>query len=335
MLARGRLRQRARCRAAPIRQPASAGGAEHGHHLVAALRQPGACSRSTPCGASAQAALRPRGRADEHVGRRLRHQPLQPRRRRTAGTRWSPNSPTCSPARWIGQRRATAPSIRPSGRWSRSGASARTPMPSITVPSPAALAAARARVGWQRLDFDRASHTHRAAGRHLARPVGHRQGLCGRPCGRWRCRRSGSANFLVEVGGELRGVGRRPGGAALAGADRRRARRRRHTSRSATWPIATSGRPLARARAGRPALVAHHRSALAASRRRTRWRSVTVLHRECMHADALATVLTVLGPDDGLAFAAAPCAGRAVRRAATAKARDAWPATPGRASSAA
>ena len=31
--------------------------------------------------------------------------------------------------------------------------------------------------------------------------------------------------------------------------------------------------------------------------------SVTVLHAECMHADALATVLTVLGPGDGLAFA--------------------------------
>ena len=33
--------------------------------------------------------------------------------------------------------------------------------------------------------------------------------------------------------------------------------------------------------------------------------SVTVLHPECMEADALATVLTVLGPDDGLAFACA------------------------------
>jgi thiamine biosynthesis lipoprotein len=31
--------------------------------------------------------------------------------------------------------------------------------------------------------------------------------------------------------------------------------------------------------------------------------SVTVLHAECMHADALATVLTVLGPREGLDFA--------------------------------
>jgi len=31
--------------------------------------------------------------------------------------------------------------------------------------------------------------------------------------------------------------------------------------------------------------------------------SVTVLHAECMQADALATVLTVLGPDEGLDFA--------------------------------
>jgi thiamine biosynthesis lipoprotein len=33
--------------------------------------------------------------------------------------------------------------------------------------------------------------------------------------------------------------------------------------------------------------------------------SVTVLHAECMQADALATVLTVLGPCEGLAFATA------------------------------
>ena len=31
--------------------------------------------------------------------------------------------------------------------------------------------------------------------------------------------------------------------------------------------------------------------------------SVTVLHRRCMHADALATALLVLGPEDGFALA--------------------------------
>ena len=31
--------------------------------------------------------------------------------------------------------------------------------------------------------------------------------------------------------------------------------------------------------------------------------SVTVLHRECKHADALSTLLSILGPEDGLAFA--------------------------------
>ena len=31
--------------------------------------------------------------------------------------------------------------------------------------------------------------------------------------------------------------------------------------------------------------------------------SVTVLHRRCMHADALATALLVLGSDDGFALA--------------------------------
>ncbi|MGL1682681.1 FAD:protein FMN transferase, partial [Vibrio parahaemolyticus] len=33
--------------------------------------------------------------------------------------------------------------------------------------------------------------------------------------------------------------------------------------------------------------------------------SVTVLHAQCMQADALATVLTVLGPEEGFVFAEA------------------------------
>ena len=33
--------------------------------------------------------------------------------------------------------------------------------------------------------------------------------------------------------------------------------------------------------------------------------SVTVLHNSCMHADALATALTVLGPDAGFDYAQA------------------------------
>ncbi len=108
----------------------------------------------------------------------------------------------------------------------------------------------------------------------------------------------GWADFLAEVGGELRASGTRPGGqpwrVAVAGTA--------HALPLKDLAIATSGdhwhafdhggRRYSHTidpRTGEP--VAH---ALA---------SVTVLHEECMHADALATVLTVLGPREGLAFA--------------------------------
>ena len=114
----------------------------------------------------------------------------------------------------------------------------------------------------------------------------------------------GLADFLVEVGGELRARGRRPDGqpwrVAVAGTAREGAPPR--TLVLQDMAIATSGdhwhafdqggRRYSHTldpRTGAP--VAH---ALA---------SVTVLHAECMQADALATVLTVLGPREGLAFA--------------------------------
>lgn len=111
----------------------------------------------------------------------------------------------------------------------------------------------------------------------------------------------GWVDFLAEVGGELRARGTRPGGqpwrVAVAG----------EAGSARALPlqgmaIATSGdhwhafdhggRRYSHTidpRTGEP--VVH---ALA---------SVTVLHQECMHADALATVLTVLGPAAGLTFA--------------------------------
>jgi len=111
----------------------------------------------------------------------------------------------------------------------------------------------------------------------------------------------GLTDFLFEIGGELRGVGRRPGGqpwqvqvdTGLAAAQR---------IALADLAVATSGDQWHQRahegkrwshtidpRTGEP--VAH---ALA---------SVTVLHAQCMEADALATVLTVLGPDEGWDFA--------------------------------
>lgn len=112
----------------------------------------------------------------------------------------------------------------------------------------------------------------------------------------------GWTDFLAEVGGELRASGTRPGGqpwrVAVAGeaADPARALPLKDmaiaTSGDHWHAFEHGGRRYSHTidpRTGEP--VAH---ALA---------SVTVLHPECMHADALATVLTVLGPVEGLAFA--------------------------------
>jgi thiamine biosynthesis lipoprotein len=116
--------------------------------------------------------------------------------------------------------------------------------------------------------------------------------------------RRGLANHLVEIGGELRGIGAKPDGSpwwvelesmppvlatvvalhdlsvATSGDSQRyfmhEGRRMSHTIDPRT------GRPVS-----------------------DRLASVTVLHRRCMHADALATALTVMGPERGLAYAEA------------------------------
>jgi thiamine biosynthesis lipoprotein len=168
------------------------------------------------------------------------------------------------------------------------------------LPHPTALAEARARVGWQRLAFD-------AAQGSVLQPGGATLDLSGIAKGFAvdhgvdALRALGLADLLFEVGGELRGVGRRPGGTTwqvLVDGEARAARR----VALADMAVATSGdRWHRRTDAGRswshtidPRTGEPAAHALA---------SVTVLHAECMQADALATVLTVLGPDEGLRFA--------------------------------
>ncbi len=117
----------------------------------------------------------------------------------------------------------------------------------------------------------------------------------------------GVRHYLVEVGGELRGAGVKPDGQP--------------------WWVTLEGVPDARAQ--EPTVVALHGLAIATSgdyRRhyqhrgarashtldprtgypiRNRVASVTVLHAECMAADALSTALSALGLDAGMRFAEA------------------------------
>ncbi|HSV61368.1 MAG TPA: FAD:protein FMN transferase [Variovorax sp.] len=178
------------------------------------------------------------------------------------------------------------------------GEAAATP---VGRPSPDALRAAHLHVGWQRLAFDAQAST-------LAQPGGCMLDLSGIAKGfavdhaAAALRDLGLRNFLLEVGGELRACGRRPGGlpwqvridagpglelqialcdmAIATSGDRWHA----HTDAAGQrWSHTIDPR------SGQPATPA-----LAA---------VSVLHHDCMQADALATLLAVLGPDEGLNFA--------------------------------
>lgn len=171
-----------------------------------------------------------------------------------------------------------------------------------SVPSPAAIAWARQHSGWHRVQWDAQSAT-------LWQPGGVQLDLSGIAKGfavdsvAQRLQQAGWAHGLLEIGGELKAWGHRPDGQA--------------------WH---AGLSLGEAQAPLP-IPLHDGGALATSGDcwhgfehdgvryshtidpRTGWpvpnplRSVTVWHAQCMHADALATVLTVLGAEAAWEFA--------------------------------
>lgn len=173
------------------------------------------------------------------------------------------------------------------------------------VPSDAEIRAALQNVGWQRLQID-------TQGRAALQPGGLYLDFSsiakgyGVDCMAACFERAGVRHYLCEVGGELRGQGCKPDGSpwwielesvpdAVSGSSR--------------WVLALDGLSVATSgdyrryfergerryahtidsRNGRPV-----RNAAAA---------VTVIHDNCMQADALATALTVLGLQDGMAYA--------------------------------
>jgi thiamine biosynthesis lipoprotein len=176
------------------------------------------------------------------------------------------------------------------------------------APDAAAIARVQAQRAAARLAFDR-------EGRRLLQPGGVKLDLSSIAKGHAVDRlalcleRHGLRHYLVEVGGELRGAGVKPDG---------------HP-----WWVEVEGVPDAPGAAAPQAVVALHGLAIATSgdyrqhfqheRRRMSHTldprtgrpidsgvaAVTVLAPTCMEADALSTVLAVLGPEDGYAFAEA------------------------------
>ena len=115
----------------------------------------------------------------------------------------------------------------------------------------------------------------------------------------------GVRDYLVEAGGELRGAGVKPDGhpwwVELEGVPD-------EDSGEATvvalhgLSVATSGDYRRHFRHG-DMRASHTLDPRTGHPIANRIASVTVLHPECMAADALSTALSVLGPDEGLAFA--------------------------------
>lgn len=173
-------------------------------------------------------------------------------------------------------------------------------------PDPDALAAARARVGWARVELDEAAL-------RALQPGGVGLDLSGIAKGhgvdaavQW-LRARGVAAALVEVGGELRGYGRKPDGSA--------------------WRVLAEAWPEAEAEA--PCVIVLDDAAIATSG--DHWHhfedggrryshtidprsgapvdhaagAVSVVAGTALQADAWATALMVLGPDEGLALAQA------------------------------
>lgn len=172
------------------------------------------------------------------------------------------------------------------------------------APDPHSLAQAREQVGWRRLRWD-------PARAELAQPGGASLDFSSIAKGYGVDRvadwllHEGVGACLVEVGGELRGHGRKPDGTAWriaveqpgGGEDEAAA-----VIALDGLAIATSGdyRRYFDADGRRYAHTLDPRSGRPIDNDVA---SVTVLHAQCMQADALATALSVLGPFAGLAYA--------------------------------
>ncbi|WP_293778636.1 FAD:protein FMN transferase [uncultured Oxalicibacterium sp.] len=181
--------------------------------------------------------------------------------------------------------------------------------PGFQPPSDEQVEQARALCGWQRLQLDRAEkRVQQPGGLTLdfsAIAKGYAVDLVVRTLTALRIE-----NFLVEIGGELRGIGIRPDGQPWwvaieqppAQTDDHAATTDEHLLALYGCAVATSGdyrRSFTRGttryahtidpRSGRP--LQHHLA------------SVTVIHRDCMLADAWSTALGVMGCEEGLACA--------------------------------
>ncbi|KFN49539.1 FAD:protein FMN transferase [Arenimonas composti] len=174
------------------------------------------------------------------------------------------------------------------------------------------IAAARARVGWQRLAFDPAT-------RELGQPGGVGLDLSSIATGfgvdqvARRLQAEGFADFLIELGGELRAAGTRGGAPWTVGIERPPLDLTAGADDAAALLTAIPLRDMAIGNSGDArnffvrdgARYSHHLDPRTGVPVDSRLAMVTVLHPECMQADALAMAITALGADAGYAWAEA------------------------------
>ena len=170
-------------------------------------------------------------------------------------------------------------------------------------PQQLALDGARAASGWRRVDFD-------VARRMLIQPGGLHLDFSGIAkgyavdCVAQLLSEGGIPSFLVEIGGELRGSGVKPDGRPWWVEIERPPDCPTQPIVAALYnlSIATSGDYRRNVMMGAQR-VSHTLDPAPGRPLRTAIAAVTVLAADCMRADALATALTVMGAQAGVAFA--------------------------------
>lgn len=176
----------------------------------------------------------------------------------------------------------------------------------LTAPGAPAISRSLTRIGWTHIELDRSTGRARQPGGCSVDLSGIAKGY-GVDLVAEHLHEQGVQDFLVEVGGELRGAGVKPDGqpwwvaleAPPGAADIPESLVALHGLSAATSGdyrkfFETGGRRFSHTidpRTGYPVA-----NGLA---------SVTVLHPRCMLADAMATALTVMGPHEGFDFAQA------------------------------
>lgn len=178
------------------------------------------------------------------------------------------------------------------------------------VPADADVAAARARVGWDRIELDPAQRRARQPGGVQVDLSSVAKGFGTDQVARF-LERSGVGNYLVDISGELRAHGKRPDGgdwqvgiekpgaavgAVVAASEVERVVALREQS------IATSGDYRHFFEDG-GRFYSHHIDPRTGRPVEHRIASVTTVARDCMHADSIGTAMMVLGPERGMEYA--------------------------------